>query len=102
MRNQLGSPRTHCLVIPPITFVEVAARLIKSQQLKHSHLQSDRHVGQHRHRAAASMRAALYDNQITVHLDINERAQTVAPELRHASRRAAGPSGTERTKTLGP
>jgi hypothetical protein len=78
----------------PVTLVEVAAQPIKSQQLRHSYLQSDRHVGSNTIiEPAASMRAALYDNQITVHLDINERAQTVAPEPRHASRRAAGLSG---------
>src|SRR6202047_5629447 len=79
----VGPRRTHCFVLHPVTLVEVAARLIKSQQLKHSYLHSDRHF-----KSSTSSELRL-------------RAQMVAPEPRHASRRAARPFGTERHKITG-
>src|ERR1700730_14993216 len=80
----VGPRRTHCFVVHPVTLVEVAARLIKSQQLKHSHLHSDRHF------------------KPSTSSELRLRAPTVAPEPRHASRRAAGPSGTERNQNYWP
>src|ERR1700730_4894722 len=77
----VGPRRTHCFVVHPVTLVEVAARLIKSQQLKHSHLHSDRHF------------------KPSTSSELRLRAQT---EPRHASRRAAGPSGTERNQNYWP
>jgi hypothetical protein len=80
----VGPRRIHCFVVHPVTLVEVAARLIKSQQLKHSHLHSDRHF------------------KTSTSSELRLRAQTVAPEPRHASRGAAGPCGTERNQSYWP